>query len=245
MTVRFGPVLRRRALRSLIAGTALFVAGLSVPALTAQAAGVGPEGPATSVSPQTASQASSQASSFVGYVFRNADGNLATKVRAIGSDGIVCGTGTVQRLSSGDGLYRIDVVSADVREGCPAEGQGLGFRLLYGSVDDGSFAITSQVVRFAAGKTQVVSLTPNPSHAADGWLGELPTERGAEAHLVWVGADGTPIDEALALLDVEVYRASHYDAATDRWQSYTPGGPSFRQTYLAVGYGDVVLVRVK
>ena len=100
-------------------------------------------------------------------------------------------------------------------------------------MDDGSFAITSQVVRFAAGKTQVVSLTPNPSHAADGWLGELPTERGAEAHLVWVGADGTPIDEALALLDVEVYRASHYDAATDRWQSYTPGGPSFRQTYLS------------
>ena len=242
MTVRFGSVFRRRALRRLLAGTALFVAGLSGPALTAYAAGVGPEGLATFVPPQTTPSISS---TFIGFVFGGPDGNLATKVRAIGFGGVVCGTGTVERVSDNLGFYRIDVVGSNVREGCPQVGQGFGFRLLYGSVDDGSFATTSQVVSFIPDKIQVASLTPSPRGRVDGWLGEVPTERGAEAQLVWVGADGTPIDDALELLDVEVYRVRHYEAAVGRWETYTPGGAFFFQTYRAVGYGDVVLILVK
>ena len=38
---------------------------------------------------------------------------------------------------------------------------------------------------------------------------------------------------------------SHYDAGLRRWLSYTPGGPSFVQTYTSVRYGDVVRVRVE
>ncbi len=239
--MRFGSVLRHRALCTLLAGTALFVAGLSFPA------SAGAEGPATSASPQTSGQAAVEPSTFVGFVFRNADGNLATKVRAIGADGTVCGTASVTttQAASRTGFYRMEVVGHDTREGCPRPGQGFAFRLLYGNVDDGSFAVTSQLASFQPGTTQVVSLTPNPSHGADGWLGELPSGRGAEAVLVWVGADGTPIEDALALLDVDVYRASHYDAEDDRTLTFTPGGPSFLQTYRTVGYGDVVLIRAK
>ena len=87
---------------------------------------------------------------MLGFVFRDADGNLATKVRAIGARGVVCGTGNVQVLSSGDGFYRMEAVGGAVRSGCPSTGGSLSFRLLYGSVDDGAAAIPSQPVYFLA-----------------------------------------------------------------------------------------------
>lgn len=253
--MRSGPVLRPRSLRSLLAVTALVVAGLFVLAPSASAEGAGPEGPAASVSaPRTPgdgtgvlAQVSSKdtpTATLLGLVFRDAAGNLATKVRAIGLNGVVCGTGNVLVVDSGRGLYRMDVVGGTTRTGCPAEGGALTFRLLYGSVDGGSAAISSQAVRFVSGETLVASLTPVPASARSNWLGETPAS-GEDALLTWVGADGTPIEDALGLLDVSVVRASHYDADSRRLLSFTPGGPSFLQSYRTVGYGDVVRVRVE
>jgi len=244
MTVRSIRNFRLRALRSLLAVTALVVAGLFVPLSPASAEGGGAEGPATSVS--LAQLAVDERPALVlGFVFRDEDGNLPTKVRALGATGAVCGTGNVQLLASGDGFYRMDAVGAAVRLGCPSEGGALAFRLLYGSVDSGSFAIVSQPVRFAAGQTIVASLTPAPASEQSSWLGVVPTRSGDDALLTWVGTDGTPIEEALEALGVSVDRVSHYDAETRRWVSYTSGGAAFLQTYTEVGYGDVVRVRVK
>jgi hypothetical protein len=260
MTVRSIRNFRLRALRSLLAGTALVVAGLLVPLSSASAEGGGAEGPATSVSASVSGSGVTFASGYgsqaqvtadsspaliLGFVFRDESGNLPTRVRAIGSGGAVCGTGNVQVLDSGMGFYRMEAAGAASRAGCPSEGGSLAFRLLYGSVDSGTSGIPSGPVRFAAGGTIVASLTPAPASAQSGWLGTLPTTSGADAMLTWVGADGTPIAEALSALGGSVSRVSHYDAETRRWVSYTPGGASFLQTYTAVGYGDVVRVVVK
>ncbi len=239
---------RPRALRSLLAVTALLVAGLLVPASSASAEGAGAEGPAPSVSGERPQTVEARTALLVGLVFRDASGNLATKVRAIGTNGAVCGTGNVQLLVSGLGFYQMAVVDATTRAGCPVEGGTMAFRLLYGSVDAGSSAIPSQSVRFASGRTLVASLTPAPASTQSSWLGDLPTTGGDDALLTWVGADGTPIEDALDALDalgVSVDRVSHYDAELRRWLSYTPGGPAFLQTYMSVGYGDLVRVRVK
>ena len=252
MTLRSGPVLHPRALRSLLAVTALVVAGLFGLASSTSVEAAGQEGPATSVSGgigtdgQVASDETRPAL-ILGIVFRDADGNLATKVRAFGSGGVVCGTGNVQLLNSSDGFYgfyRMDVVGGAVRSGCPSTGGGLSFRLLYGAVDDGATAIPSQRVHFLAGATFVVSLTPLPEDAPADWLGAVPAS-GDDGLLTWVGADETPVEDALAALGVAVERASHYDAASRRWLSYTPGSPAFAQSLTSVSYGDVVRVRVE
>ena len=181
---------------------------------------------------------------MLGFVFRDVAGNLVTKVRAIGAHGVVCGTGNVQVLSSGDGFYRMEAVGGAVRSGCPSTGGSLSFRLLYGSVDDGAAAIPSQPVYFLAGATFVVSLTPQPAGTSVDWLGTVPAS-GEDGLLTWVGADETPVEEAIAVLGVPVERLSHYDAGLRRWLSYTPGSPSFAQSLTSVSYGDVVRVRVK
>ena len=249
MTLRSGPVLRPRALRSLLAVTALVVAGLFGLASSTSVEAAGLEGPATSVSAGSSTDGQStwdesHPATMLGFVFRDAAGNLATKVRAIGAHGVVCGTGNVQVLSSGDGFYRMEAVGGAVRSGCPSTGGSLSFRLLYGSVDDGAAAIPSQPVYFLAGATFVVSLTPQPAGTSVDWLGTVPAS-GEDGLLTWVGADETPVEEAIAVLGVPVERLSHYDAGLRRWLSYTPGSPSFAQSLTSVSYGDVVRVRVK
>lgn len=252
MTLRSGPVFRPRALRSLLAVTALVVAGLFGLASSTSVEAAGLEGPATSVSGWTDTDGQTawdetRPAVMLGFVFRDADGNLATKVRAIGAGGVVCGTGNVQRLESGDGssgFYRMEAVGGAVRSGCPSSGGSLSFLLLYGAVDGGSAAIPSQPVHFVAGATFVVSLTPQPEGAPAGWLGAAPAS-GEDGLLTWVGADETPVARALAALGVTVERASHYDADSRRWLSYTAGAPSFAQSLTELSYGDVVRVRVK
>jgi len=244
MKQRLVSVSGTNALRSLLAVTALFVAGLFVPA------SAGAEGPATSASPTSASQAQvvlndSPPAVFIGFVFRDEDGVLASKVRAIGANGAVCGTASVRTLSNGEGFYRLEAVGADTREGCPGEGGALAFRLLYGNVDSGSFAITSQTVRFASGDTSVVSLTPPPTSSNVDWIGEVTLTSGDTLLLTWVGLDGASVQDALASLDVSVDRVTHYDADRGKWVSYTVDGPSFLQTYTVVQYGDVVRVRLR
>ncbi len=235
------------------------VAGLFVPLSSASAEGGGAEGPATSVSPAVSAASAPTANSrshaqvaleaepalIFGFVLRDADGNLPTRVRAVGANGAVCGTGNVLVLDSGMGFYRLEAVGAASKAGCPTEGGALGFRLLYGSVDSGSFAITSHVVRFVSGGRLLVYLTPAPAPDQSLWLGAVPTTSGDDALLTWVGQDGTPLEDALDALEVSVARVSHYDADARRWVSYTPGGASFLQTYTSVGYGDVVRVIVK
>ena len=229
------------ALRSLLAVTAVFVAGLFAPA-SARA-----EGPVTSVSGYQAQviEDASLPTTFIGFVLRDEDGNLATKVRAIGENGVVCGTASVITLATGDGFYRLDAVGAESREGCPSEGGALAFRLLYGMVDSGEFALTSEAVRFASGETVVISLTTNPDDSTANWLGDVPTSSGEFGLLTWIGTDGTPTGDALASVGVSVDRAVHYDGDLGRWVSYTVGGAMFRQTFATVSYGDVVLVRVQ
>lgn len=242
--MRAASVLRLRAIRNSLAVTALLVAGLFVLASSASAA-AGTGGPAPSVpgGPEVGGPGSAL---FLGFVLRDEQGALPTKVRAVGEQGAVCGTASVQILDSGSGFYRMDVVNHATRAGCPGDGAALTFRLLYGSVDDGTVGIPSRDFTYFPGATIVVSLTPTPrTAAASSWLGTLPTKSGDDALLTWVGEDGTPVADALATLGVEVTRASHFDATTSRWVSYTPGGPAFLQTYLAVGYGDVVRVRLK
>lgn len=245
MKQRLVSVSGTNALRSLLAVTALFVAGLFVPT------SVGAEGPATSVSAGTSGSHAqvvldeSEPAVFIGFVFRDEDGDLAGKVRAIGANGAVCGTASVHTLSTGDGWYRLEAIGADTREGCPREGGALAFRLLYGNVDSGEFAITSQSVRFASGETSVVSLTPPPDSSNGDWLGELTLTSGDTALLTWVGLDGASVQDAIASLDITIDRVIHYDADLGRWVSYTVGGPAFLQTYTAVQYGDVVRVRIR
>ncbi|MDA1175072.1 MAG: hypothetical protein O2826_11235, partial [Chloroflexi bacterium] len=226
----------------LASSTSVEAAGLEGPATSLSASLVAAED--SGAQPQVTSTETGAALLF-GFVFRDESGRLATKVRAIGTYGVVCGTGNVLRLDSGLGFYRMEVVDAATRAGCPTEGGALTFLLLYGSVDTGSLAIPSQVVRFAAGETLVASLTPAPASARSNWLGQVPTTSGADGLLTWIGANGTPIEDALAVLGVEVDHVSHYDAGLRRWLSYTPGGPSFVQTYTSVRYGDVVRVRVE
>ena len=252
-------MLRCQATRNRLAVTALVVAGLFGLTSSASAAVVGTGGPATSVSAaphpsatgsveQTASldqTVRGDTATFFGLVLRDEDGDLPTKVRAIGQTGVVCGTGNVQRLNGGDGYYSMEIAGSDTRAGCPSTGQAVAFRLLYGSVDDGSFALTSQSVRFEAGQRFLVSLTPAPSSESGDWLGALPDAAGEAVTLTWVGLDRTPIATALRALDLPVARVSQYDADLGRWLSYTPGGPSFLQSYLTLGYGDVVRLRLQ
>lgn len=228
------------------------LAGLSVPT------SVGAEGPASSVSPDgggdfSASRAQAveteDSALLVGFVYRDEQGNLPVRVRALGANGAVCGSATVTVLEgSAFGFYRMDVYGASVREGCPSAGGAVAFRALYGRVDAGSYAAPNVAVRYEPGATLVVSLRPTASGAHGPmahWIGELPRTSGGEATLTWIGLDGARVQDALAPLGLEIARAVHWDEGSRRWVGYTPGGPSFLQTYTTVAYGDTVRIRLK
>jgi len=184
---------------------------------------------------------------FLGFVVPDADGFLATRVRAVGNDGAVCGTAEVTESGGGLGFYVLTVVSAADKAGCPVEGGLVRFSLLYGSIDDGAFANPSgNAPFFRAGQTVVVHLTPAPSSAAiNGWVGPAPIPGGRAMTLIWDGPDHTPVDQALQTLGVEIAGAWHIPPGARRYLSYLPGAPAFTQSYVTVRSGDVVTVRAR
>lgn len=75
---------------------------------------------------------------FYGYVVSEQGTPLPKRVRAIADSGVVCGSAELQQVGvSASGFYAMNVFSADMRDGCPAEGGRITFRLVYGFIDEG------------------------------------------------------------------------------------------------------------
>jgi len=168
-------------------------------------------------------------------------------VRAVGNGGAVCGTADVIESGEGVGFYLLVVVPADLKDGCPGEGQLVRFSLLTGSIDDGAFASPfGAEPRFRGGATIVVHLEPAPSSTAiNGWVGPAPISGGRAVTLIWDGPDDTPVEQALQTLGVEIAGAWHIPPGARRFLSYLPGAPAFAQSYVSVRSGDVVTVRAR
>src|SRR5947207_12711762 len=71
---------------------------------------------------------------FFGFVARDANGALPTKVRALGSavgsdPSAICGTADIQPSGEAAGFYLLTVASAADRKGCPALGDQVRFLL--------------------------------------------------------------------------------------------------------------------
>lgn len=181
---------------------------------------------------------------FIGFVYQDADGALATHVRAMGtsatSESVTCGTADVEALGA-YGFYRLLVVSGDGRDGCPLAGERVEFRLLSGRLDEGTPATALQGTTFLPGATSVVSFTP----ATDGWAGDTSGWAGATgapaAKLTWLGGESAIVD-ALAELGRPVDRAWYWDPDRERYLTYVGEGPSFLQTLTRISYGDAVTV---
>lgn len=183
---------------------------------------------------------------FLGFVVPDADGFLATRVRALGAGGAVCGTADVTESGENVGFYALRVAPAADKAGCPAEGEMVRFALLYGNIDDGTFANANGNARFRGAQAAVVHLAPASSTAEiTGWVGPLPTSGGRAVALIWDGPDGTPVDQALQTLGVEIAGAWHIPPGARRYLSYVPGAPAFTQTLTTVHAGDVVTVRAR
>ncbi|MFA7297584.1 MAG: hypothetical protein WC211_10455, partial [Dehalococcoidia bacterium] len=184
---------------------------------------------------------------FLGFVIPDADSMLATRVRAVGSHGAVCGTTDVTESGGGLGFYMLTVVPAALKDGCPAEGELVRFSLLYGNIDDGAFASPfGTEPRFRGGETVVVHLEPAFSSASiTGWVGPTPIPGGRAVALIWDGPDQTPVEQALQTLGVEIAGAWHVPSGGRRFLSYLPGAPAFTQSYVSVRSGDVVTVRAR
>lgn len=239
--MRLAPsLLSGQTLLGLLVMFGLMVAGLFAPS---PVSGAGAEGPATSVSGSMGPglEIDGGPVHFLGFVFPDSEGALATKVRAIGPGGVVCGTADV--VLSGDvlGFYQISVTPSTVRRGCPSSGDLVEFVLLYGQVGVESPATPSQVPVFSATQTRVVSLSPVDA-GAGGWSGGALPSEGGTSLLVWSGP-GVPVEDAVALLGPQVASVSRYDGATGEFLTYVPGAPSFTQSYRWVSTGDVALVR--
>jgi len=247
---------RLRATGSLLVGLALLAVVLSAPA------SAGAEGPAASLYPSSPVVAVAGAHSgtaaqvvaggpdqlsaqFIGFVYRDDDGRLATRIRATGmtdrGEAVNCGSAPATALDSGFGFYQVLVLSDAAREGCPKAGQPVTFRLLFGNVDDGVRAVTSNDTTFSPGATSVVTLYPSADHSiANRWTGDTSTR---VAQLTWIGTEGTRIESALAALGRPVVGAWRWDAAASQYEVYVPGGSALRQSLEVVSPGDVVTVR--
>jgi hypothetical protein len=182
-------------------------------------------------------------SRFVGFVVAQ-DGDLPTRVRALGADGVVCGTSELEVSNEILGFYDVSVISAAERAGCPSEGDAVALWLLYGNVDDGVPAQSSLPTLFRSGEIQVRYLSASSAPSVEGWSG-TPPPAGGYALMVWGGPDGAPVDQALELLAVDVKALWFYDAGLKQFRMYVPGGPGFVQTYTVMGAGDIVVVKAR
>ena len=182
-------------------------------------------------------------SRFLGFVVAT-DGNLPTRVRAVGTGDVVCGTSDVAVSNEILGFYDIAVISAAERAGCPSEGETVTFRLLYGNVDDGVVALSSLPMVFNPSMVQIRDLSAGVTPATGGWSG-TPPPSGGYALMVWGGPDGAPASQALSLLPIEVKVLYHYDATLRQFLAYVPGAPSFVQTYTVLRSGDIVVVKAR
>ncbi|MDO9444572.1 MAG: hypothetical protein Q7K37_04595 [Dehalococcoidia bacterium] len=183
---------------------------------------------------------------FLGFVVPDADGMLATRVRAVGNGGAVCGTADVTESGESVGFYALRVSPASAKAGCPAEGETVRFTLLYGNIDDGTFANPNGNAQFRGAQAAVVHLAPASSTTEiTGWVGPLPTSGGRAVALIWDGPDHTPVEQALQTLGVEIAGAWHIPPGAQRYLSYLPGAPAFIQSYVSVQAGDVVTVRAR
>lgn len=182
---------------------------------------------------------------FLGFVVPDSDGMLATRVRAVGNGGAVCGTADVTDSGDNVGFYLLRVAPAADKAGCPAEGETVRFSLLYGNIDDGTLANPNGDSRFRGAQAMVVHLAP-ASRSADitGWTG-TPPRSGGLALLTWGGPANTPVAQAVQTLGVEVTGAWHLPPGSRRYLSYLPAGPAFTQTYTTVQTGDIVTVRAR
>lgn len=217
----------------LVTAFGLIGAGLFAPAPLSSVAGA--EGPASS---------SASSSLYVGFVHVEPGDPIPTKIRALGAEGVNCGTGTVRVVGEDLGFYQLTVMGADAREGCPRPGGDFAFRLLYGRIGEGVPATPDADVTFRPGETSVVSLGASDAFAARGWSGTLP-ESGKTSFLRWNGPESLDIEDAAALLGGSVASLWHFDSATRTTLFWSPDSPRFTRTYLEVEPGDVVLVRAR
>lgn len=183
-------------------------------------------------------------SRFVGFVVVTPESGVPTKVRAVGQEGVVCGTADVSMTNELLGFYELTVISSLDRPGCPGVGEEIHFRLLYGSVDDGVVGHPNLPTGFVPGEIQVRHLSVSSIPASGGWSG-TPPPSGGYALMVWGGPDGAPASQALSLLPIEVEVLYHYDATLRQFLAYVPGAPSFVQTYTVLRSGDIVVVKAR
>lgn len=233
-------------LRVLFVLASLSVAAFGLPAFGHSVFGqsmAGPFAPATAAAEGPASS-SPVTSRFLGFVVADAGEPLPTKVRALGVDGVVCGTTSVSVVEADLGFYNLEVVGDAWRDGCPDEGDEVSFILLYGNVGGGASAVPNAEAVFQAGATSVVSLGTPDAFGVTGWSGEAPRSGGSSI-LRWNGPSGVPVAEAVSLLRADVTGVWHFDAGSGSMLAWVPEAPSFVQTYEVVGAGDVVLVRVR
>ncbi|MDA0270382.1 MAG: hypothetical protein O2798_09240 [Chloroflexi bacterium] len=181
----------------------------------------------------------------VGFVVPGADGHVATRVRAIGDGGAVCGTAEVMASGANIGFYAIRVASGTEKAGCPLEGAVIGFSLLSSNIDDGVPAHANGDARFRGGQTVLVHLAPSAGLATPGsWSGPTPTPD-LMTTLIWEGPDAVPSEQAIQTIPVEVHGLWHLLPGGGRYVSYTPGAPLFAQSYPLVHTGDIVFVRAR
>jgi hypothetical protein len=189
--------------------------------------------------------ADESAGAFFGFVARDANGALPTKVRALGSavgtdPSAICGTADIQVSGEAAGFYLLTVASNADRVGCPAAGDQVRFLLLYGAVDPGTIAPQSG---FWAATAQRVDLAPSELNGEVGaFVGALPAGEGY-ALLQWRGMDRTPIARAVATIDRRVVIVILL--GRNGSPRYIPGEPSPGSDLQVVNNGDVVVVLVK
>ena len=82
-----------------------------------------------------------------GRVLPDGDGQLPVRVRAVSDTGVVCGTATVQPETETVGVYAMRVIGADVKAGCPADGEFFSVMLLYGLIDGDGPAASRVLMR--------------------------------------------------------------------------------------------------
>ncbi len=181
---------------------------------------------------------------FAGFVVAAPGDPLPTKVRAVGSNDVVCGTADVVAGNEAVGFYELVVVSGAERAGCPNDGGALRFLLLFGSVDAGQVFDADGTLRFRANMAQTQHIWVGPLTSALGWSGS-PPPAGGYGLMVWGGPDGARAGQAIALLPGEVNVLYHFDATLKRFLSYVRGGPEFVQTYTVMSAGDIVVVKAR
>ena len=104
-------------------------------------------GSLTSAAVVPSAYAEGTTAAFWGYVIPGAGRPMPTRVRAVSPSGVVCGSSDVATTTTGIGLYAMVVVSGDVKDGCPAVGDLVGFSLLYGAIDEDISGLSSAPFR--------------------------------------------------------------------------------------------------